>query len=330
MLCEVLRSRAHESMAVGVDADGSRRHGHAGAIGIADARIDLAPRPSQARASSTAAVGVECAGCHRSKVGNVVAMRSGVGQAGRPDRPRYGARSRRPASIVVCIEPRIRSAVLALPLRWPKYTVNDMPRSRVCLDGLHLAHAHVDVQPADLRCSPPRPGWHRHARQPAQATSLGQIPDSRRMRSRLSSATSGADFERVALGCINAVSVVNSAMRGRDEDTGEFLSPSRSQNRREALAVLALGEKLTALSDGATGAGCRSPSRTAATWSARSQRITSPARASGNTQFLAKQMRRQDDDTLDAIRRSLEQGPRDAGKRETAALHRFGGGARRA
>ena len=38
-------------------------------------------------------------------------------------------------------------------------------------------------------------------------------------------------------------------MRGRDEETGEFLSPSRSQNRREALEVLALGEKLVALTE---------------------------------------------------------------------------------
>ncbi len=36
-------------------------------------------------------------------------------------------------------------------------------------------------------------------------------------------------------------------MRGRDEDTGEFLSPSRSQQRREALEVLELAEKLAAL-----------------------------------------------------------------------------------
>ena len=36
-------------------------------------------------------------------------------------------------------------------------------------------------------------------------------------------------------------------MRGRDEETGEFLGESRSQNRREALEVLALGEKLVGL-----------------------------------------------------------------------------------
>jgi len=38
-------------------------------------------------------------------------------------------------------------------------------------------------------------------------------------------------------------------MRGRDDDSGEFLGPSRSQQRREALDVLALAEKLATLSD---------------------------------------------------------------------------------
>ena len=37
-------------------------------------------------------------------------------------------------------------------------------------------------------------------------------------------------------------------MRGRDDETGEFFSPSRSANRRAALDVLELGEQLVALS----------------------------------------------------------------------------------
>src|SRR3546814_18225113 len=36
-------------------------------------------------------------------------------------------------------------------------------------------------------------------------------------------------------------------MRRRDEDTGEFLAPSRSEQRRAALDVLALGERLAGL-----------------------------------------------------------------------------------
>ena len=38
-------------------------------------------------------------------------------------------------------------------------------------------------------------------------------------------------------------------MRGRDQDTGEFLAPSRSAQRRAALDVLALGQKLSTLTD---------------------------------------------------------------------------------
>jgi ribosome-associated protein len=38
-------------------------------------------------------------------------------------------------------------------------------------------------------------------------------------------------------------------MRGRDEDSGDYLGPSRSEQRRAALDVLALGEKLVALSE---------------------------------------------------------------------------------
>ncbi|MFX5945225.1 DUF615 domain-containing protein, partial [Acinetobacter baumannii] len=38
-------------------------------------------------------------------------------------------------------------------------------------------------------------------------------------------------------------------MRGKDPDTGEYFGPSRSQQRREALEVLELGERLASLSD---------------------------------------------------------------------------------
>ena len=36
-------------------------------------------------------------------------------------------------------------------------------------------------------------------------------------------------------------------MRGRDEETGEYRDISRSENRRQALEVLALGEQLVGL-----------------------------------------------------------------------------------
>ena len=106
-------------------------------------------------------------------------------------------------------------------------------------------------------------------------------------------------------------------MRGRDEDTGEFLSPSRSQNRRDALDVLALGETLTALSAAQL---ARLPIPEELLPHIReTQRMTS--HGARKRPFLAKQMRRQDDEVLDAIRDALSKDG-DAGKRETAALHR--------
>ena len=41
-------------------------------------------------------------------------------------------------------------------------------------------------------------------------------------------------------------------MRGRDEETGEYRDISRSENRRQALEVLALGEQLVGLTPAAT------------------------------------------------------------------------------
>lgn len=109
------------------------------------------------------------------------------------------------------------------------------------------------------------------------------------------------------------------AMRGRDEDTGEFLSPSRSQNRRDALDVLALGETLVALS---TAQLARLPIPEDVMPHIReTQRITSYGARKRQLAFLAKQMRRQDDEALDAIRDALAKDG-DAARRETATLHR--------
>ncbi|QNN70142.1 ribosome biogenesis factor YjgA [Thermomonas carbonis] len=108
-------------------------------------------------------------------------------------------------------------------------------------------------------------------------------------------------------------------MRGRDEDTGEFLSPSRSQNRRDALDVLALGETLVALSAAQL---ARLPIPEELLPHIReTQRMTSYGARKRQHAFLAKQMRRQDDEALDAIRDALAKDG-DASKRETAALHR--------
>ena len=108
-------------------------------------------------------------------------------------------------------------------------------------------------------------------------------------------------------------------MRGRDEDTGEFLSPSRSQNRRAALDILALGETLVALSAAQL---ARLPiPEEVLPHIQETQRITSFGARKRQLAFLAKQMRRQDDETLDAIRDALSKDS-DATRRETASLHR--------
>ena len=108
-------------------------------------------------------------------------------------------------------------------------------------------------------------------------------------------------------------------MRGRDEDTGEFFSPSRSEQRRAALDVLDLGEQLVALSAAQL---ARLPVPEELLPHIReTQRITSYGARKRQLAFLAKQMRRQDDAVLDAIRDAMSKDG-DAARRETAALHR--------
>lgn len=108
-------------------------------------------------------------------------------------------------------------------------------------------------------------------------------------------------------------------MRGRDDDTGDFLSPSRSQQRREALDVLALAETLVALGN-AQLAKLPVPDHLRP-HIADAQRITSHIAHKRQMAFLAKQMRREDDEVLDAIRDALDAGG-EAARQETALLHR--------
>ena len=109
-------------------------------------------------------------------------------------------------------------------------------------------------------------------------------------------------------------------MRGRDDETGEFFSPSRSQQRRAALDVLELGEQLAALS-AAQLAKLPIPDELLP-HIRETQRITSYGARKRQLAFLAKQMRRQDDEALDAIRDALSKDG-DAARRETAAMHRI-------
>lgn len=111
-------------------------------------------------------------------------------------------------------------------------------------------------------------------------------------------------------------------MRGRDDDTGEFLGPSRSEQRRAALDVLALSQQLATLSAAQL---AKLPIPDDLMPHIRdTQRITSHVAHKRQLAFLAKQMRREDDATLDAIRDALDAGG-EAGRRETALLHRVEG-----
>ena len=108
-------------------------------------------------------------------------------------------------------------------------------------------------------------------------------------------------------------------MRGRDPETGEYLAPSRSEQRRAALEVLDLGAQLVALSEAQL---AKLPIPESLLPHIREcKRITSHIAHKRQLQFLAKQMRREDDETLEAIRDALgEKG--EAARRDVAAMHR--------
>ncbi|KQY51967.1 ribosome biogenesis factor YjgA [Lysobacter sp. Root494] len=108
-------------------------------------------------------------------------------------------------------------------------------------------------------------------------------------------------------------------MRGRDDETGEFFGPSRSQNRREALEIYTLGEKLVSLTDAQL---AKLPVPESLLPHIREcRRITAQIAHKRQLQYLAKQMRREDDETLDAIRDALDE-KGEAARREVAAMHR--------
>lgn len=108
-------------------------------------------------------------------------------------------------------------------------------------------------------------------------------------------------------------------MRGVDEETGEYRGDSRSQNRREALEVLVLCEQLVALTEAQL---AKLPVPDELLPHIReTKRITSHIAHKRQMAFLAKQMRREDDETLDTIRDALHAGG-DASRREVAAMHR--------
>lgn len=108
-------------------------------------------------------------------------------------------------------------------------------------------------------------------------------------------------------------------MRGKDTETGDFLSPSRSQQRREALEVLELARQLSALTPQQL-ARLPVPDELMPHID-ETRRITSHGAHKRQLQYLAKHMRREDDATLEAIRDALDSSGEPA-RLEAAMLHR--------
>jgi ribosome-associated protein len=103
-------------------------------------------------------------------------------------------------------------------------------------------------------------------------------------------------------------------------DESDDSGPSRSQLRREALDVLKLAGSLADLSDAQLAALPISDDLRAEV--RRTRAVKQQIARKRQTQFLAKQMRRLDDDELAAIRAALEHDKGNA-RRDTAALHRI-------
>jgi len=109
-------------------------------------------------------------------------------------------------------------------------------------------------------------------------------------------------------------------MRGVDEDSGEYFGPSRGEQRREALAVLALAHEVVATPYARLQQLNLSEEVLAA--AAEAQRITAQIARKRAVGFLAKKLRREDEEALVALRAALDH-EKAGGRREAAALHRI-------
>ena len=109
------------------------------------------------------------------------------------------------------------------------------------------------------------------------------------------------------------------AMRGRDDDSGEYLGPSRKQQRRDALDVLALVNQLGEHS--ASQLEKLSLPEHLLPHFADLRRITAHGARKRQVAFIAKRMRGEDDEVLAAIRDAMEAGG-EAARQETALRHR--------
>lgn len=111
-------------------------------------------------------------------------------------------------------------------------------------------------------------------------------------------------------------------MRGRDDESGEFLGPSRSQKRREALDILELAEVLVELTPAQT---ARVPvPESVMSHIEDTRRITANIARKRQLAFLAKQMRKLDEDEIQAMRDALDENSA-ASRSEVAAMHRVEG-----
>ena len=108
-------------------------------------------------------------------------------------------------------------------------------------------------------------------------------------------------------------------MRGHDEESGEFLAPSRSEQRRVALDVLALAGTLMEKTPNELG---KLPIDDALCEHVLdAKKISSPIARKRAMAFLAKQMRKEDDEVLDAIRDALDANS-EGSRRQVAEMHR--------
>lgn len=108
--------------------------------------------------------------------------------------------------------------------------------------------------------------------------------------------------------------------RGIDEETGEFLGPSRGEDRRAALAVLELAARMV---EQPMARLMQMPvSDDMLAHIGFCQKITAQIARKRQLQFVAKQMRKEDPETLDAWRALLNFDKADI-RREVAETHRI-------
>ena len=104
------------------------------------------------------------------------------------------------------------------------------------------------------------------------------------------------------------------------EEEERDYGPSRGEQRRQALAVLELAQRLVERSDADL---ARMPlDDDLRELALATKRITAQIARKRQVQYLAKHMRRRDDEALAAIRAALEHDKAD-GRREAQALHRL-------